>query len=121
MGLARLQIPYLSTTERIAITPNDRDLVFDTDLRKIFVGDGTTVGGFDLVGIIKGSATLDSTGSVTVNNANVTTADRIFLNVSSGNSNMTIKVSSVITGTSFTITSAGEADDSGLIIGWLII
>ena len=95
------------------------------DSKKLFIGngDGTDMVLQQMPGTLlaTGTATLDGTGNVTISNANVTTADRIFLNVSSGNSNMTIKVSSVIAGTSFTITSAGGADNSGLIIGWLII
>ena len=68
--------------------------------------------------IIRGSATLDGSGTVTVTNANTPIATRIFLHTSSGNSNMTIKISSVTVGVSFTITSAGGPDDAGLEIGW---
>ena len=49
MSLERLQIPYLSTAERVAIIPNDRDLIYDTDLKSVFIGDGTTLGGNPLV------------------------------------------------------------------------
>lgn len=38
----------MTTAEREAITPNDKDLLFDTDLHKIFIGDGSTVGGLEL-------------------------------------------------------------------------
>jgi hypothetical protein len=48
MSLERLQIPYLTTIQRMAIIPIDRDLVYDTDLRKIYVGDGLTYGGVEL-------------------------------------------------------------------------
>lgn len=68
-----------------------------------------------------GTATLDANGEATVANAAVTTAARVFLARQSGNSNMSIRVSAVVAGVSFTITSAGGADDSGLEIGWMII
>jgi hypothetical protein len=38
----------MTTAQRVAIVPLDRDLVFDTDLRRIFVGDGSTLGGLSL-------------------------------------------------------------------------
>lgn len=45
MSLERFQLPYLTTAQRMALTPQDRDLLFDTTLRRMFVGDGSTVGG----------------------------------------------------------------------------
>ena len=48
MSLERLQIPYLTTAQRLIIVPLNRDLIFDTDLRKIYVGDGSTYGGNEL-------------------------------------------------------------------------
>ena len=48
MSLERLQIPYLTTAQRMAIVPLDRDLLYDIDLRKIYVGDGLTYGGNEL-------------------------------------------------------------------------
>lgn len=71
--------------------------------------------------LVRGDATLDANGTVTVNNANVTTANRICLFQQSGNSNQTISVSAVVAGVSFTITSLGGIDDEGLNIGWVII
>ena len=47
--LSRLQLPYMTTAQRTAVTPNDKDVVYDTDLHKIFIGDGSTVGGLDKV------------------------------------------------------------------------
>ena len=45
MSLARFQLPYLTTAQRELITINDKDLVYDTDLESIWVGDGVTAGG----------------------------------------------------------------------------
>jgi len=50
MSLARFQLPYLTTAQREALTPLDKDLLFDTDLNKIFRGDGVTPGGIELLG-----------------------------------------------------------------------
>ena len=44
MSLERFQLPYMTTAQRMAITPLNRDILFDTTLGKIFVGDGVTVG-----------------------------------------------------------------------------
>lgn len=68
-----------------------------------------------------GTATLGASGTATVSNSAVTTAAKVFLNRMSGNSNMAIYVSAVSSGVSFTITSAGGADDASLSIGWMII
>ena len=48
--LSRLQLPYLTTAQRTALTPIDKDILYDTDLHKIFIGDGSTVGGLDISG-----------------------------------------------------------------------
>ena len=45
MSIVRLQIPYLPTSVRTTVVPNDRDLVYDIDEKKIYIGDGTTLGG----------------------------------------------------------------------------
>jgi hypothetical protein len=66
--------------------------------------------------IVSGSSTLDANGTVTVTNSSTPTIDRIFLNCSSGNSNMTIRVTTVIAGVGFVITSLGGSDDAGLLI-----
>lgn len=74
-----------------------------------------------LSGLTYGNATLGVDGSVTVANTSVTTANRVVLFRQVGVSNQAIIVSAVVAGVSFTITSAGGADDSGLNIGWMII
>ena len=66
-------------------------------------------------------ATLDANGTVTVLSNLVTTADRIFLNRQTGNSNMSIIISAIVAGISFTITSTGGSDDAGSEIGYLIL
>jgi hypothetical protein len=58
MSLARLGIPYMTTSQRIGVTPNDKDLVYDTDLEQLYVGDGATAGGNPVSGgIIKDNYT----------------------------------------------------------------
>ena len=54
MPIRRLGAPYCTTAQRLALTPNNKDLVYDTDLKQLFIGDGTTVGG-----IAVGGGTLD--------------------------------------------------------------
>ena len=48
MSLERLQLPYLTTAQRELITPNARDILFDTDENKIYIGNGVTPGGIEL-------------------------------------------------------------------------
>lgn len=48
MSLSRFQLPYVTTAQRMALVPNDRDILFDTDEGKIYVGDGVTTGGYEL-------------------------------------------------------------------------
>ena len=45
MSLSRLQIPYMTTAQRNACTPNANDVLLDITLNKIYLGDGVTVGG----------------------------------------------------------------------------
>lgn len=44
-----LKTPKITTTQRLSLTLDVSELVFDTDLNKFYGGDGVTVGGF-LVG-----------------------------------------------------------------------
>ena len=45
MSLERFQAPYMTTAERVACTPVAMDILLDTDLNKLFIGDGATLGG----------------------------------------------------------------------------
>jgi len=68
----------LTTTERTAITPDAGVLIWDTDLEKLFIGDGSTAGGVEVQGgggsgtvtgieasVDGGTATITATGSTT--------------------------------------------------------
>jgi hypothetical protein len=57
MSLARFQLPYVTTVQRMAVIPKDRDVLFDTDERTIYIGNGITYGGVAL-------ATIDISGKV---------------------------------------------------------
>ena len=75
-----------TNAERLAITPAEGELIYTTDTKKIFTGDGSTVGGNIVSGInnlvedgtpqlggtldmnsqqISGTGTIDITGSIT--------------------------------------------------------
>jgi hypothetical protein len=72
--------------------------------------------------IPRGNATLGIAGTVTVSTSGApATKEEIYLTLTSGNSNQTIKVSACEEGVSFTITSAGGADDAGLVLGWFVL
>lgn len=43
-------VTVMTTVERIAITPEAGQLIFDCGLNQLFVGDGTTVGGVEVSG-----------------------------------------------------------------------
>jgi len=68
----------LTTAERTAITPDAGVLIWDTDLEKLFIGDGSTAGGVEVQGgggegtvtgieasVDGGTATITATGSTT--------------------------------------------------------
>jgi len=48
--MALYTIPKVTTAERIGYTPIKAEHIYDTDLNKVFYGDGVTVGGIDLTG-----------------------------------------------------------------------
>lgn len=48
--VTRLQVLRGTTIQRLAMTPLVAELVFDTDLAMMFVGDGITVGGIPFSG-----------------------------------------------------------------------
>lgn len=48
--LSRLGIPYCTTAQRMAVIPNEADLLYDKDLKLMFCGDGITYGGIQQLG-----------------------------------------------------------------------
>jgi len=60
MSLARLGIPYITTGARLAITPNANDLLLDTDEDRLYIGNGTKVGGIAVANV--SDIPLDQTG-----------------------------------------------------------
>ena len=46
-----------TNAERLSITPLEGEILYVTDLKKVFVGDGTTVGGVDIVQTLGGALT----------------------------------------------------------------
>ena len=50
--MGKIILPRISTADRLTITPDAGEMVYDTDLNEFFYGDGTTVGGapFAVVG-----------------------------------------------------------------------
>lgn len=46
--MSRRWAPGITTAQRAAVTLEEREFVFDTDLNRFFVGDGSTVGGLQL-------------------------------------------------------------------------
>lgn len=50
MTISRLGIPYATTGQRNAVVPNAHDIIHDTTLNKVFVGDGVSTGGIDISG-----------------------------------------------------------------------
>ena len=60
--------------ERLLVTPLEGELVYTTDTKKIFVGDGTTIGGTLVAGL--NSVLADTTpqlgGNLDLNSKNIT-------------------------------------------------
>ena len=58
--MSKLIIPQLTTTERLAFTPAASQLLFDNELKILYVGDGITPGGIPVgSGLGGGSGNLD--------------------------------------------------------------
>ena len=51
-GNDEMATPKHTTTARTAITPTEGALVYDTDTKKLYLGDGSTAGGVELLGEI---------------------------------------------------------------------
>jgi len=67
MGI--LRTPRASTTERMSITPDVSELVYDIDLDQLFTGDGFTVGGNPLTRSAQTDSIIISGAASTVDSA----------------------------------------------------
>ncbi len=47
--MGKILLPQITTADRMGITPDARELIYDTDLNQVFYGDGTTVGGVPII------------------------------------------------------------------------
>ena len=62
-----------TNAERLLVTPLEGELVYTTDTKKIFAGDGTTIGGTEIAGL--NSVVADTTpqlgGNLDLNSKNI--------------------------------------------------
>jgi len=68
--VTRIQVLRGTTTQRLAFTPLVSELVFDTTLNQMFVGDGTTAGGIPFVAGAPQLVTAATDVNLTVTNQN---------------------------------------------------
>ncbi len=48
--MGKFKLPQLTTAQRVGLTLDAREIVYDTDLEELFYGDGSTIGGLTLIG-----------------------------------------------------------------------
>lgn len=71
--MAKRWAPGITTAQRSAVTLEEREFVFDTDLNRLFVGDGSTVGGLRLSLSTEGGGISDGDkGDITVSASGAT-------------------------------------------------
>jgi len=63
--MARLRLPYASAAVLDAATPQEREILFDTDADEVRIGDGSTLGGIKLGKKNASASTVIATGSTT--------------------------------------------------------
>jgi hypothetical protein len=103
-----LQIRRGTDAERLEITPLQGELIFTTDNKEVFVGDGTTVGGIGITGSGGGGSGTVTTVSVTTANGfagtvtNPTTAPAI---------SMSTTVSGILKGNGTAVSAASAGTD----------
>lgn len=99
--------------ERLAITPEAGELIFTTDTKTVYVGDGSTVGG---VVVSAGGVTIDDLGDTNI--VSVQDGDILGYNSSNSKWEATRFVATDITGSVFAKDSGVLVDsDAGLVTG----
>jgi hypothetical protein len=105
MSLLRFQLPQMTTAQRTAITPNDKDVLLDTDLKKIFIGDGATVGGviFNIQDEVIVVGVSDELSNLTTGTAKVTFRMPFAMTLNTGNAGVRANVNTAPTGSTIIV------------------
>jgi hypothetical protein len=99
--------------ERQTITPAEGELVYTTDFKKIYVGDGETIGGIDIVGGVSG----DLIANVNLNGYAIEGPGNILITGNISSTNLLSNGLLTLTGTLVTSSSGFIAVGSGNSIG----
>lgn len=68
--MSQWKLPRITTSDRTGFTPDQSEILFDTDLDRAYIGDGSTAGGLQLA--VGGSAVTDGDkGDITVSGGGV--------------------------------------------------
>jgi hypothetical protein len=93
-----------TNAERQTITPAQGELIYVTDTKRIWVGDGTTLGGVDIVAAGGGSLQ----GSITLNNYNIEGLGNIDISGFISNGTLTLDGNRIISSDSFIASGSGN-------------
>lgn len=99
--------------ERLTITPAEGELIYTTDYKKLFVGDGETIGGIDIVGGISG----DLLANVNLNGYTIQGTGNILVSGNISSTNVLSNGTLTFSGNNVTSSSGFIAVGSGNDIG----
>ena len=106
--------------ERLNITPAEGEPIYVTDTQKLYIGDGTTVGGNELFGSVDGA--LELTADLPLNGFNLLGEDSKVIYDSSTDSLTVTSITTDLTGSVFGTDSVKIIDgDTGEIFGQVVI
>jgi len=126
-----IQLRRGTNAERVLITPSEGELIYTTDTKILFVGDGSTLGGnqvsLSATGVLKGQINGDLTltpykiagGGISINSATGSIAASAFNGVFNGSlgSNLNINTRSITNGGNLTINGTTGAITAVSFIG----
>jgi hypothetical protein len=62
-----LKLPRITTAERTGLTPAASEMLFDTTINKVYIGDGATIGGVEVATSLDDYTLLTTTASISGN------------------------------------------------------
>lgn len=82
--MGKILLPSITTADRSALLLDVRELVYDTDTDSVWMGDGVTTGGVELVGSGRGNIPTGGTAAQVLSKIDGTDYNTQWVTVSSG-------------------------------------
>ena len=96
-----------TNTQRLAITPLEGELIYTTDSKQVFVGDGSTAGGISLISSTGG--TLEN--NLSLNGNEITGVGNIVINGTISNGTLVFEDNKILSQDSFIAVGSGNSID----------